>query len=93
MLNGSKGNNKKNDGFREMGDRIRIEREDLTPELQEKAARELRETPEVVEDALTELRKLLKNEKSIYYKDTDDILIRYLRPTKFYPESALKLVS
>lgn len=80
-------------GFRKMAERIRIEREDLTPVLKEKAARELRETPEVVENALTELRKLLKNEKSIYYKDTDDILIRYLRPTKYYPESALALVS
>lgn len=75
-----------------MAQRIRIEREDLTPALKEKAAKELRETPEVVEDALTELRKLLKNEKSIYYKDTDDILIRYLRPTKYYPESALALM-
>lgn len=76
-----------------MAKTIRIEREDLTPELKKKAEEELRETPERVENALTELRELLKKNKDIYYKDSDDVLIRYLRPTKYYPESALALVS
>ncbi|PSN38163.1 hypothetical protein C0J52_14548 [Blattella germanica] len=29
---------------------------------------------------------------TIYYRDDDEFLIRFLRPTKFYPESALALM-
>lgn len=76
-----------------MADRFRIETDPLTPALQEKAKKELRETPELVAKSIEELRELLKNEKTIHFGDTDEILIRYLRPVKFYPESALALVS
>lgn len=59
----------------------------------EVAAKELRETPEVVENALTELRKLLKKETSLYIPiDRDDFLMKFLRPCKFYPESAFKKI-
>ncbi|VEN37275.1 unnamed protein product, partial [Callosobruchus maculatus] len=57
------------------------------------AEKELRETPEVVAKALAELRELLKNDDTIYFKDDDQTLIMYLRPCKFYAESAYKLVS
>lgn len=45
------------------GYKIRLEYEDLTDEKYlEKARTELRETPEVVEKSLAELRKLIKGE-------------------------------
>ncbi|XP_030752436.1 alpha-tocopherol transfer protein-like [Sitophilus oryzae] len=68
---------------------------DLAPASEETkaiAVKELRETPEVVQKAIEELRVLLKNDPSIYFKDTDEVLIMYLRPVKFYPESAHKLM-
>ncbi|KAJ8726550.1 hypothetical protein PYW07_001248 [Mythimna separata] len=59
----------------------------------EKAEKELRETPEVVQQALTELRELLKKEPSLYVPiEKDDYLLKFLRPCKFYPESALKKI-
>ncbi|CAH0602931.1 unnamed protein product [Chrysodeixis includens] len=59
----------------------------------EKAKTELRETPEVVENALVELRKLLKKETSLFIPiERDDFLMKFLRPCKFYPESALKKI-
>lgn len=72
--------------------KIRIETEPLTPELQEKAKRELRESPEVVETAIAELRTALKGQKNIYFDDDDEILLRYLRPCKFYPDSTMDLM-
>nr|CAH7740992.1 unnamed protein product [Callosobruchus chinensis] len=56
------------------------------------AEKELRETPEIVSKALAELRELLKNDDTIYFKDDDETLIMYLRPCKFYAESAHKLM-
>lgn len=44
----------------ENGYAIRLETDELTEEEAEKAKRELRETPEVVESALKELRVLLQ---------------------------------
>lgn len=72
---------------------IRVETDPLTPELQEKAQNELRETPEVVQASIEELRVALKAEKNLYWGESDEVLIRYLRPVKFYPQSALALVS
>lgn len=69
---------------------------DLSPpdeELQAVAAKELRETPEVVAAALAELRELLKNDDKIYFRTDDDkVLIMYLRPCKFYAKSAYELM-
>nr|CAI5834103.1 unnamed protein product [Callosobruchus analis] len=56
------------------------------------AEKELRETPEVVSKALEELRNLLKNDDTIYFKDDDQTLIMHLRPCKFYADSAYKLM-
>lgn len=64
-----------------------------SPELLERAKTELRETPEVREAALKELRQLLKDNDDIYFGDDEKILIIFLRACHFYPESALAMVS
>ncbi|KAJ8973506.1 hypothetical protein NQ317_006496 [Molorchus minor] len=44
-------------------------------------------------EAVNELRELLKEEKDLYVPLDNDIwLVRFLRPTKFYPKSALELI-
>lgn len=64
-----------------------------TPEVLELAKRELRETPENIQTGLAKLRQLVQNDDSIYFKDDDETLTIFLRPCKWYPESAYKLVS
>ena len=73
--------------------RCRLITEPLTEELKEIAAKELRETPEIKEAALIELRRLLKENEDLYFLDDDYNLLIFLRPCHFYPESAIKLVS
>lgn len=77
-----------------MASRFTLNLDPLSPELKEKAAKELRETPDVVPGALSELRELLAKDDTIYFKTDDDkVLIMYLRPCKFYAKSAYELVS
>ncbi|CAG9566642.1 unnamed protein product [Danaus chrysippus] len=72
---------------------FRIERNvELSEETKAIAERELRETPERVREALERLRELLKENKDIYFGDEDEILTIFLRPCKWYPESALALM-
>lgn len=71
---------------------FQLDRSPLSPETQEIAEKELRETPEVVQQALAELRELLKNDDTIYFADDDETLIIFLRPCKFYAKSAYELV-
>lgn len=61
--------------------------------LLEVAHKELRETPEIREQAIKELRELLHEAKELNYGDSDEFLLIFLRPCKFYPKSALELVS
>ncbi|XP_049282801.1 retinaldehyde-binding protein 1-like [Anopheles funestus] len=68
-----------------------IDRSPPSAELLEVAKQELRETPEVRAAAIEELRKLLKA-SDLNFPDDEEFLLIYLRPTKFYPESALKLM-
>ncbi|KAG8234479.1 hypothetical protein J437_LFUL014347 [Ladona fulva] len=71
---------------------LQFELEDLDDELQEKARKELRETPELTKESLQELRELLKEEADLNIPiDNDNFLIRFLRPCKFYPQSAFEL--
>ncbi|XP_050438801.1 retinaldehyde-binding protein 1-like [Adelges cooleyi] len=56
------------------------------------AARELRETPEQVQESLAGLRAILKEKNTLLFKDNDEYLKIFLRPTKYYPESAYKLM-
>lgn len=65
----------------------------LNEETQRIAEKELRETPEIREQAIIELRRLLAENKDLRYKNDDATLLIFLRPTHFYPESAIKLVS
>ncbi|XP_029035448.1 alpha-tocopherol transfer protein-like isoform X1 [Osmia bicornis bicornis] len=62
-------------------------------ELQEVAKKELRETPELQKEAIAQFKELLKAETDLKVPlDNEAWLIRFLRPCKYYPESALKLV-
>lgn len=63
-----------------------------SPELLEFSRKDLRETPQVREAAILELRKLLHNATDLHYRDDDDFLMIFLRPCHFYAESALKMV-
>lgn len=72
---------------------LTIELEELKPEVKEIARKELRETPEVAQSAVQELKELLKEETDLYLPLENEIwLSRFLRPTKFYPESARDLI-
>lgn len=63
-----------------------------TPELLTIAERDIRETPEIREKGLVELRELLKQNQDIHYCDEDDFLVPVLRTVHWYPESGMKLV-
>ncbi|XP_076647673.1 alpha-tocopherol transfer protein-like isoform X2 [Halictus rubicundus] len=64
-----------------------------SPELEEVAKRELRESPELQKESIAKLRELLKAETDLKVPlDNEPWMIRFLRPAKYYPESALKLI-
>ncbi|CAH1133149.1 unnamed protein product [Ceutorhynchus assimilis] len=72
---------------------LQIELDELKPEVKEIARKELRETPDVAREAVKELRELLKEETDLNIPLENDLwLTRFLRPTKFYPESARDLI-
>lgn len=59
----------------------------------EVAERELRETPDVQEKAVRELKAMMKEqEPDIVLPEFDEYYIRYLRRCKYYPESAKELI-
>ncbi|KAG8225125.1 hypothetical protein J437_LFUL006148 [Ladona fulva] len=64
----------------------------LDEETTKIAEKELRETPDRKADAIVKLREMIKNEPNFSFRDDDDFLVIFLRPTKFYPESAFKLI-
>ncbi|XP_059049876.1 clavesin-2-like [Achroia grisella] len=74
--------------------RIHLEKDPITEKCYiEKAEKELRETPANIETSLTKLRILLKGEPSLVLPiDDDEFLMKFLRPCKFYPESAFKRI-
>lgn len=72
---------------------LKFELDDLNPEMQEIARKELRETPERKKEAVIALRELLKEETDLNVPLDNDIwLIKFLRPCKYYPESARDLI-
>lgn len=72
---------------------LRLDLEELNEEWRERSRIELRETPEVVESAMEQLRILLKGEENLNVPlDDTAYLIKFLRPCKFYPESAFRLM-
>ncbi|XP_055919814.1 clavesin-2 [Eupeodes corollae] len=62
----------------------------VTPESWEIAKNELRETAEVREAAIKELRDLLHSCDDLKYRDDDEFLLIFLRACHFYPESAFE---
>lgn len=73
---------------------FRLERSlELSPDTKAVAETELREAPERGREAIERLRELLKENKDLFYGDDDELLTIFLRPCKWYPESALALVS
>ncbi|XP_074097677.1 clavesin-2-like [Cotesia typhae] len=64
----------------------------LDEETKKLAEVELRETPENVKNGIATLRKLLEESKTLYYRTDDEFLLIFLRPCKFYPESAYALM-
>jgi len=57
------------------------------------AERELRESPERKKEAIDSLKKLLEAETDLVWpRDNDEWLVRFLRPCKYYPESARDLI-
>ncbi|GBP06041.1 hypothetical protein EVAR_3279_1 [Eumeta japonica] len=71
---------------------FRLERTvELSPDTRALAERELRETPERVREALERLKELLKEHKDLYFGEDDELLTIFLRPCKWYPESAVAL--
>ncbi|XP_063236653.1 clavesin-1-like isoform X2 [Bacillus rossius redtenbacheri] len=61
----------------------------LGEEYELKAAKELRETPEVVDESLRQFRQLVRGEKDLVVPlDDESFLLMFLRPCKFYPQAA-----
>jgi hypothetical protein len=71
----------------------RLEQGPAAPELQLRASLEIRETAQIREEALARLKALVQEDDSLDCSTEDEFLLRFLRPTKFYPESAHKMVS
>ncbi|XP_065358493.1 alpha-tocopherol transfer protein-like [Calliphora vicina] len=60
---------------------------------QNKALRELRETPDNIQNGLIELKRLLQDEIDIKTpQNNEEWLMKFLRACKFYPESARDLI-
>ncbi|XP_058795518.1 clavesin-1 [Phymastichus coffea] len=57
------------------------------------AVKELRETDENVKEGIEKLRKLLEEDEKLHFRTDDDFLKIFLRPCKFYPESAYALMT
>lgn len=68
------------------------ELEDPDEFYKEKAKDELRETPEVAEQALKDFRALLKGEPNLIVPEDDEFFVRFLRPCKWYPKSSFELM-
>ncbi|KOX73152.1 Alpha-tocopherol transfer protein-like [Melipona quadrifasciata] len=58
----------------------------------EKAKNELRETPEVVEQALKDFKAMLKDEPGLHIADDDEFCWKFLRPCKWYPKNAFEMM-
>ncbi|KAJ8684224.1 hypothetical protein QAD02_020016 [Eretmocerus hayati] len=71
---------------------FRFDPTDPDEELLNRAAKELRETPENVEEALRILNDLLDGEPDLDIPRNKEFLVRFLRPCKWYPESTFGLI-
>ncbi|XP_067007615.1 alpha-tocopherol transfer protein-like [Anabrus simplex] len=72
---------------------IRLETDPPSSELRDIARQELRETPDLVRESMEALRDLLKDDEDLKVPfENEPWLIRFLRPCKFYPQSAYELI-
>lgn len=83
--------------FIDLGNGVRVKLDlrdyDDDEECARKAREELRETPDVVRESLAELRNLLKEHSDLNIPvDDDAFLKKFLRPTKYYAQSALNMI-
>ncbi|XP_076243160.1 clavesin-1 isoform X2 [Calliopsis andreniformis] len=78
--------------FREGSFFLKADFDDIGEEFREKARNELRETPDVVQQALQDIRNLLQAEPDLYTPDDDEFFQKFLRPCKWYPKSAFELM-
>jgi hypothetical protein len=75
------------------GNHFQLDLGELSKLGKDVAEKELRETSEKQAEAMCKLRELLNNETDLKWpKDNDAWLIRFLRPCKYYPESACDLM-
>ncbi|KAL2716043.1 retinaldehyde-binding protein 1 isoform X1 [Vespula squamosa] len=56
------------------------------------AVKELRETEENVKNGINTLRKYIEEDKTLYFRTDDEFLTIFLRPCKYYPQSAYELI-
>jgi len=76
-----------------MADRCKMDTSPISEKVRQIAEKELRETPELVKESVAKLRELIKADGKIKINaDDDNLMIIFLRPCKFYPESALELI-
>lgn len=76
-----------------MADRCVMDTSPISDAVKKIAEKELRETPEQVKESVAKLRELIQADGKIQINTDDDaLLIVFLRPCKFYPESALALI-
>lgn len=72
---------------------LRLDLEDLDEEYKKRATKDLRETPENVQEALKAIRQMIKDEPGLNLPIEDEqFLIKFLRPCKYYPNSAFRLM-
>uniref|UniRef100_A0A182Q7X3 CRAL-TRIO domain-containing protein n=1 Tax=Anopheles farauti TaxID=69004 RepID=A0A182Q7X3_9DIPT len=76
------------------GVKLSINLEEFTSDaLRQKAATELRETPEVMEPSMRKLRELIQQEKTLKLPVEDEgYMKRFMRPKKYYPESVFDMM-
>lgn len=75
------------------GFNFRVEYDDLSEVDKRKAFEEIRETRENVKEGLEKLRKFLDADDNLFVpSEFDEFLMKFLRRTKFYPDTAYKLI-
>uniref|UniRef100_A0A182P2T3 CRAL-TRIO domain-containing protein n=1 Tax=Anopheles epiroticus TaxID=199890 RepID=A0A182P2T3_9DIPT len=76
------------------GVKLQLSLEEFTDAAsKEKAAKELRETAEVMEESIRKLRELVDQEKQLKLPVEDESFMkRFLRPKKYYPESTFDMM-
>ncbi|CAH1117991.1 unnamed protein product [Phaedon cochleariae] len=80
--------------FIKLGDHLmRLDLEDLNEKEAQRAEKELQETPENVQFAISKFKEILQAEENLYVPLEDEsFLIKFLRPCRFQPETAARIL-